>query len=88
MKVAVQLLVGQKWRRIMKAIVHHNSRHADCTVSEDQTGLKPYEVRVRIGVRGADILRMKKGTEELVVHRDNVDIHTPNAGNDASAARR
>jgi hypothetical protein len=59
----------------MQGTVHHNSRHAACTLSEDQTGLKPHEMRVYIGTRGANILHIKEGTEEIVVHRDNVDIH-------------
>ena len=54
-------------------IVHHNSRHAECAVSSDQTGLKPYEIRVYIGKRGADALYIKRGKEEIVVHRDNVE---------------
>ena len=62
----------------MQGTVHHNSRQAACTLSEDQTGLKPYEVRVYIGARGANVLFIKEGTEEIVVHRDNVDIHAPN----------
>ncbi len=37
----------------MRATVHHNSRHAASTVSDDQTGLKPYEIRVYIHVPNA-----------------------------------
>ena len=58
-----------------KAIVHHNSRHADCTISENQDGLKPYEVRVYIGERGANALYIDKNARELVAHKDNVDIN-------------
>jgi len=64
--------------KTMQGTVHHNSRQAACTLSEDQTGLKPYEMRVYIGTQGANILHIKKGTEEIVVHRNNVDIHVPN----------
>ena len=52
--------------------VHHNSRHADGTLSDNQTGLKPYEVRVYIGSRGANVLHIGKDTHEIVVHKDNV----------------
>jgi hypothetical protein len=62
----------------MQATVHHNSRHAYCTLSENQTGLKPHEVRVYIGKQGAAILHIGKAVRELVVHKDNVDIHTYN----------
>jgi len=58
----------------MKATVHHNSRHADCTILQNQSDLKPYEIRIDIGAKGADILHIYKGTRELVVHKDNVDI--------------
>lgn len=59
----------------MNGIVHHNSRHAECAISTDQTGLKPYEIRVYIGKRGAGVLHIAKGTEEIVVHRNNVDFY-------------
>lgn len=55
-------------------MVHHNSRHALCTISDDQTGLHPYEVRVCLGKHGADILNIARGTKMLVVHKDNVDV--------------
>ena len=57
------------------ATVYHNSRHTTCTIAKNQVGLRPYEVRVYIGVGGANILHINR-TRKLVVHRNNVDVHT------------
>lgn len=62
----------------MQATVYHNSRQADCTIAENQSDLKPYEIRIDIGAKGAGILFIHQGTRELVVHKKNLHISTPN----------
>jgi len=61
----------------MRATVYHNSRHVECTLSENQAGLEPYEVRVYVGERGARILRIDE--HEIVVHEYHVkyDVNIP-----------
>jgi hypothetical protein len=62
----------------MQVKVHHNSRQAECTVADDQTGLKPYEIRLSIGVREANILYIDKQTKSLIVHKNNVEFPSNN----------
>jgi hypothetical protein len=56
----------------MEAIVYHNSRQVEGTLSDNQDGLKPYEVRVYVGSRGAKILHVE-GTE-IIAHKNNVKV--------------
>lgn len=52
-----------------KVRVYHNSRSCEGELTEDQTGLKDYEVRVNVGERGERILNYGP---ILIVHKNNV----------------
>jgi hypothetical protein len=52
-----------------KVMVYHNNRGVEGVITEDQTGLKDYEVRVYVGDRGAKILHYGP---VLIVHKHNI----------------